>query len=409
MPFSAGERRTAENKTPSAEATDSPQARERPPASETSGTVATNTFRGDEPQQESTPLGGFARAPQRTQGTQETTKSSQARAGRPLIRLIGPPIALPFAEKVAGSSLPMTLESESVDNDEAFRRLCKDVDGAPTVVLTTRRITQDELKGCERLRDDWVTERHRQYLAVVEAKLGYLGVVISAAKTASAIGFSPRDLYLSLAKEIPDPANPTQFIPNPNVSWHQVHPGYEERTITIFGPAADSRLAKTLAVLVMEEGCNTFPSIKALKNADPDRYRSLCHEIREDAAYVAVYESEFFLTQTLWADPNAIAVLSVPFFDQHRNKLAGSLLNGPEPTTQSIASSAYPGSAAVYLYSSKDRMEQVHGLWSFVDEFLSERAIGPRGYLVAEGLIPLDEAERPARARQLDQIDELAR
>jgi phosphate transport system substrate-binding protein len=272
----------------------------------------------------------------------------------------------------------LEIEAERVGDDEAFRRFCATEQA--DLIITTRAIAEDEMLRCtEKL--NWRAKSIRA------TKLGHIGVVISAAKTATVQRLSPREIYLALAKRIPNPANPTRFIPNPNVSWHQVHGvGYREGRITFFGPERDSLLARVFAALILRAGCDTFPSIKALSDADPEQYHRICHEIREDSVYTPVYEGEFFLTQTLWGDPDALALLSLPFFDTHRTELNGSLLSGALPTKEAIASDAYEGAATLHLYVRGDKT----GSTRLADELASERAIGPVGYLLSHGLIPLD-------------------
>jgi phosphate transport system substrate-binding protein len=45
---------------------------------------------------------------------------------------------------------------------------------------------------------------------VVEIKVGYDGIVIAENKTGSSLNLTRKDVYLALAKNVPDPANPTR-------------------------------------------------------------------------------------------------------------------------------------------------------------------------------------------------------
>ncbi len=314
---------------------------------------------------------------------------------RPL-HVMGSATALQLAHSAQPKGLP-ALQTDIEYDDEAFRRLCERfAEGTPDVIVTTRRMTQQEMSRCKQRRDN----------AILEAKLGYAAVVIAAAPTASIPRVTPQHLYLAIAKQIPDRTNPERFIPNPNLSWHQVHSGYEQRSITVFGPAPDSSLARALGEVVMEQGCNTFPTINALKTVDPERHRRLCHEIRDDSVYVPIAESHVFITQQLWADPNAIAVLSFALFDECREELSSSLLTGETATRVTIGSGAYSGSTSLYVYSSEQRLKYARGLSSFLDELLSARTISPRGYFVGTALVPLDESQHPVRMQQPEQFED---
>lgn len=280
--------------------------------------------------------------------------------------------------EAVGKRTGFELELEQVEDDEAFRRLC--ITEQAHLVVTTRAMTEEEKRQCRATLGSWA------YRDILAMKLGYMGVAISAAKFGTSPPLSPREIFLALAKRIPDPEAPARFIPNTNVSWHQVR-GDQERRITFFGPERDLPLARVFAAVIMKKGCNTFPSIAALRDADPDEYRRICREIREDFVYTSVREDEFFLTQTLWGDPHAIAVLSLPFFDSHREELSRSLLSGVQPTKETIASGAYEGSITLFLYA---RGDETAAAWMARD---FERAIGPPTHLAGYGLIPLDARE----------------
>lgn len=338
-------------------------------------------------------IGGFAR---------QARSAGEARTGtrRAIIRVAGPEVGLLLAKRIGERVGLADLETDRVDDDEAIRRLCASSGArAADLIVTMRTLTKDELGRCMTV----------QSSAIEQTRLGYVGVAISAAKTATVVRLSPREIFLALAKRIPDPADPSRFIANPNVSWHQVHAGYREGPITFFGPKQDSLLAKVFAAVILRAGCDTFPSIKALSQTDPERHRRICHEIREDSVYTPVYEGEFFLTQTLWGDPNALAVLSLPFFDAHRAELSDSLLAGPMPTKESIRSEAYEGAAAVYISMRQDRLNRVLALQWYARESVSERALGPHGYLMVDGLVPLDEAEDVARSNVFEETNDRAR
>ncbi len=314
---------------------------------------------------------------------------------RPL-HVMGSATALQLAHTAQPKGLP-ALQMDIEYDDEAFRRLCERfAEDTPDVIVTTRRMTREELSRCKQMRDN----------AILEAKIAYAAVVIAAAPTASIPRLTPQHLYLAIAKQIPDRANPERFIPNPNLSWHQVHPGYEQRSITVFGPAPDSSLARAWGEVVMEQGCNTFPTINALKTVDPERHRRLCHEIRDDSVYVPIAESHVFITQQLWADPNAIAVLSFALFHECREELSSSLLTGETATRVTIGSGAYSGSTPLYVYSSEQRLKYARGLSSFLDDLLSARTISPRGYFVGTALVPLDESQHPVRMQQPEQFED---
>ena len=314
----------------------------------------------------------------------EEARPSQARA-----KVASSPLTRVFATTVAERYKFEALDVESIEARDAFQTLCEGTGKQQAdVVLASRSMTDEEMQGCAR---SGITN-------IAHTKIGYHGVVITAAKTANIFGLSTPDLFLALAKQIPDPVDPTRLIDNTSRTWNQVNHRLEVRNIAVFGPAPKSALGTAVSELVMEVGCDTYPWIKALKEADPKEYRRICHTIREDGVYVVSEQTNILVTQKLWAEPSAIAFLGVTFFDQHRDELIGNLLDGPEPTLETIDSGAYRYARVVHLYANQDRTRAVPSADRFFHTFLSGHMIG---WLARDGFIPLREAEYPLRAERL--------
>ncbi|MFO0453320.1 MAG: phosphate ABC transporter substrate-binding protein, partial [Pseudomonadota bacterium] len=67
-----------------------------------------------------------------------------------------------------------------------------------------------------------------------------------------------------------------------------------------------------------------------------------------------------------------------------------------------ITDGKYPVSRSMYVYVKKAHVGVIPGLREFVQEFVSDRAMGEEGYLADKGLVPLPKAEA-ARVRQAAQ------
>jgi phosphate transport system substrate-binding protein len=98
--------------------------------------------------------------------------------------------------------------------------------------------------------------------------------------------------------------------------------------------------------------------------------------------------------------------------DRYRELIKGSSIAGDRPEFNSIASGRYSLVRPLYIYVKKDRVGGVPALREYVGEFTNEWTLGPDGYLVEEGLIPLPKEERKKNyyiARQLKplSIDDL--
>ena len=58
----------------------------------------------------------------------------------------------------------------------------------------------------------------------------------------------------------------------------------------------------------------------------------------------------------------------------------------------SIQSYDYPIARPLFIYFKKEHMDVVPGLEKFMKTYISKKAMGPRGYLMDLGLVPLDKA-----------------
>lgn len=144
----------------------------------------------------------------------------------------------------------------------------------------------------------------------------------------------------------------------------------------------------------MEGGCDSFPWIEALKVSDGDRYRTICHTIREDGAFVEAGENDNLIVQKLQANPDAFGIFGFNFLDQNSEKVKGTAVDGVVPNFDSIADGQYPVSRPLYFYVKKAHVDVIPGLREFLREFTSERAWGDEGYLADRGLIPMPADER---------------
>ena len=60
--------------------------------------------------------------------------------------------------------------------------------------------------------------------------------MLTAGPTAEPAALTPREVFLALARRIPDPAEPSRLIDNPNVTWHDVDARFDYRNIDVLMP-----------------------------------------------------------------------------------------------------------------------------------------------------------------------------
>ena len=180
-----------------------------------------------------------------------------------------------------------------MDEADALRALC----GNAHFAMVSRRITEAELTRC------W-----NQHIEVAEWLIGYQAAVLTAGPMAEPAALTPREVFLALARRIPDPAEPARLIDNPNMTWRDVDPRFDLRTINLLMPT-DAVTRAAFLQLVMEPGCETYRWIRDLKQTNRRRYDDVCNQLRDDNRIHEVEATSSMITQQLWAEPNWLVVL----------------------------------------------------------------------------------------------------
>jgi len=229
--------------------------------------------------------------------------------------------------------------------------------------------------------------------SIAEVKVGYDGIAVANSKKAPKFALTLQDLFLALAKDVPT-GEDGKTQPNPNKTWKDVRSDLPNIKIEVLGPPPTSGTRDAFAELAMEGGCKTVPWIKALKKKDKKAYKSLCHTVREDGAYIEAGENDNLIVQKLEANKDALGIFGYSFLDQNADKVQGSSINGKDVTFENIASGDYPVSRALYFYVKNAHVDTVPGMKEYVGEFTSAKAWGDEGYLADKGLIPMPKSER---------------
>ena len=76
-----------------------------------------------------------------------------------------------------------------------------------------------------------------------------------------------KDIYLALAKNVPDPANPNSLIPNPYTTWKDVNTTLPAMKIEVLGPPPTSGTRDSFVELYLEAGCRTYAWLDAPAHA----------------------------------------------------------------------------------------------------------------------------------------------
>jgi phosphate transport system substrate-binding protein len=315
--------------------------------------------------------------------------SVNAQSSRDYINIVGSSTVYPFtttvAEQFGRAGKFKTPKVESTGTGGGIKLFCNGVGVQhPDIVNASRRIKAAEVESCAR---NGVKD-------IVEVKVGYDGLTLAHSKSGAPMKLTRKDVYLALAKQIPDPANPQTLIANPNKTWKDVNPSLPAAKIEVLGPPPTSGTRDSFAELILENGCSTYPWIKTLKEMDEGRFKRVCHTIREDGAYVEAGENDNLIVQKIEANKSALGIFGYSFLEENEDKLAGIALEGVSPTFETIASGKYPASRPLFIYVKKAHTDLIPGIKEFVAEYVSDKALGEEGYLSDKGLIAPSSAER---------------
>lgn len=315
--------------------------------------------------------------------------TANADSARDYISIVGSSTVYPFATVVAeqfGKTTQFkTPKIESTGSGGGMKLFCAGVGVEhPDITNASRRMKKTEYETCQQ---NGVKD-------IVEVKIGYDGIAVANSKKAKEMNLSLRDIFLALAKEVPDPKGGEKLVANPYKTWKQVNADLPDIAIEVLGPPPTSGTRDAFAELAMEGGCKTFDWIKDMKKSDKKAYKKVCHTVREDGAYVEAGENDNLIVQKLDTNANALGVFGFSFLDQNRDKIQGSTIDGKKPEFESIADGSYPISRPLYFYVKKAHVGVIPGMKEYLSEFTADKAWGDDGYLSDRGLIPMPQDER---------------
>tara|TARA_B110000211_G_C14065929_1_gene547640 strand:+ start:1136 stop:2179 length:1044 start_codon:yes stop_codon:yes gene_type:complete len=315
--------------------------------------------------------------------------SMSANAQRDYISIVGSSTVYPFstvvAERFGKSTKFATPKVESTGSGGGLKLFCSGVGSAtPDITNASRAIKSSEVELCAKngIKD------------IIEVTVGYDGIVLANTTTAKQISLTRREIFLALAKNIPNPDGSETLVDNPYKTWNEINPTLPTFKIEVLGPPPTSGTRDAFAELALEGGCKTFPFIKAMKKQDKKKYKAVCHAVREDGAYVEAGENDNLIVQKLVANPTALGVFGYSFLEQNSEKVQGSLIDGKLPTFDAIADGSYPVSRSLFFYVKKAHIGVIPGIEQYLAEFTSEKAMGEYGYLAEKGMIPMTDEER---------------
>jgi phosphate transport system substrate-binding protein len=288
-------------------------------------------------------------------------------------------VAEQFVNKTPGTKSPAI---ESTGTGAGMKLFCAGVGAAhPDIEDASRRMKASEYNSCK---DNGVSD-------IIEVQIGLDGIAFAESKSGPKLQLTAVDIYKALAASPMGQKNTAK-------TWKDVNPSLPAVPIQVYGPPSTSGTRDALAELILAKGCDAInPTLADHKDKDPAAYAKGCTAIREDGAYVDAGENDNLIVQKLQSNPNAIGIFGYSYLEENKDKLNGVPINGVEPTYETIARGAYPGSRPLFLYIKQAHLSAIKGLRDFLALYAT--SWDPKGPLVAKGLIaaPDDVRKRSAQ------------
>jgi phosphate transport system substrate-binding protein len=297
---------------------------------------------------------------------------------RDQLMIVGSSTVFPYTQAVAeqytqmtGSPAPVV---ESTGTGGGFKVFCGGIGlNFADITGASRAIKDSEVELCNQ---NGVTD-------VKEVLIGYDGLSIASAIGGIEIELTKQHIFQALASEV---VVDGAIVANPYKSWNEIDASLPSIPITVFGPPPTSGTRDAFVELVMHEGCAAFPEIEALAD---DRKKEVCDRMRQDGPFIEAGENDNLIVQRLLADTNTLGIFGYSFLYENTDTLKGISVDGVFPTPETIADASYSVSRPLYIYIKNAHLNIIPGMNEFVEEYLSDAAIGPDGYLLERGLIPI--------------------
>jgi phosphate transport system substrate-binding protein len=288
---------------------------------------------------------------------------------------------------VSGHSRSVEIKVNEQPPGNVFQGVCGTATAinGPDIIETTHRATADQ--NCMKV-------SHSNNL--VEVKVGYQAVVLTRSKLYGPLNLSARDVFLALARRVPNPSKPTELIDNPYSTWNQVDPALPYDAISVYGPAQNSPAGRLAAELLLDAGCNTLPMLRALRERDAAAFEATCHRLRTDRAYMETTLEGDNYADTLAVAPTAVGITTLPASRSLRDKLVVNPIDGITPDSTTFAAQSYPASRTIYLYTNVYRFGPSYWVDNIIQNMMNPHWPDPVTGASLWGFVNLDDAESAA-------------
>lgn len=298
------------------------------------------------------------------------------------VEIITTPIATSFVNAISGAADIPGFQLTEMNSVPALEDLCSNkATGTGRVVLTAMTITPGIAETCA---ENGISE-------LFEAQLGFLTLVLVQKSTDPALNLTSKQLFLALAKNVPDGEG---FTENNAERWSDVDPKLPDSAIKMIMAPRPGVTRSIFEAEAMVGGCRKFQVVKNIFEADPRV--ATCTTMRESTLQ-EVDDGAQRLEAIRAAEPGAVGLIPINAYEANKDWLRIIPFEGLLPTPQDINAEDYNLASPIYIYADAlaiGAAEDGTALRRWMVEALGEAAIGEGGYVEAMGLTPLPSAAR---------------
>lgn len=251
----------------------------------------------------------------------------------------------------------------------------------PSINTGTRAMRPAELELCAK---NGVNE-------IVQFKLGHDALVAAQSSSKDFTSLSRKELFLAIAKEVPDPKDSMKLIPNPYRTWKEINATLPSFAIRVLAPEPKVGLYQAFLTGILLDGCKKVESIKALETSDPTKFEAVCKATRKDQAFVE-YSKTPDVVKELKANAEILGIVSLTAVVKEKLKVIP--LDNTDPTFVAVSREMYNLAFPMMVFVKKAHVALIPGLKDYLEELTAEAAIGTMGYFYGMGVIPLPLEER---------------
>ncbi|EAL5740294.1 phosphate-binding protein [Campylobacter lari] len=281
------------------------------------------------------------------------------------LKIAGSSTVYPFtsfvAEEYAVIKNTKTPIVESLGTGGGFKVFCE---GITDISNASRAIKPSEFETCKK---SGVSD-------IVGVMIGYDGIVLAQNKINAPLNISLHELFLALAKEIPQDG---KLIPNPYTNWQQINKNLPNRKITIYGPPSSSGTRDSIEELVMVDISKKIPE-----------YKGAYKTIRQDGAFIPSGENDNLIVSKLSVDKEAFGLFGYGFLASNDDKINAVNIDGVKANEKNISEGKYKLARSLFIYMNAKKNPEV---FEFAKIYMSDDLAKSGAELEKIGLVPLDE------------------